>query len=177
MTKTAKPADIRGFTMIEVMTVIALVSIVVLGIGVLLGNSQQTLQRQRGRVYSDTATDSIAVQKAFDAVCRKASLRKAVLGEDGDWLELYYWDPASTASTPENYARFYQADNEVFVEHGKLAAGTWQPDAEAPISTIELARHVASLEFTAEGSSLQMFLTYEDAGLMPVVCSSVRHND
>ncbi len=169
--------SMRGVTMVELITVMALVSLIVLGAGVLLANSQRNLHNQFERVYGDTATDSYAVQKSFDAICRKASLRKAVVGEGGQSLELYYWQRGSAASSPEQYARFYRADNEVFVEHGTLAAGTWQPDAEVPVSTICIARHVASLLFAAEGTSLQMYLTYEDAGKLPVVCSSVRHHD
>ena len=163
--------------MVEMVTVIALVSVVILGIGVLLGDGQRNLMRQRQRVYSDTATDGFAAQKAFDAVCRKASTRKAVLSEDGQSLELYYWDAASSAATPENYARFYQSDDQVVVEHGKLQSGTWQPDLEAPASTVSIARHIQSVAFEAQGTALRMFLMFEDSGLMPIVCSAVRHND
>jgi prepilin-type N-terminal cleavage/methylation domain-containing protein len=167
----------KGFTLVEVSVVIAMVGIMTLGAGVLLANGQKSWGQLFGRVYGDSAIDSFAAQKAFDTVCRKASLRKYVLSGSGNSLQLYYWDSASTASTPEHYARFYQSGEDMFVEYGSMQAGTWQPDAGAPVTTVKLAGDVESLKFTVEGTSVQMFLSYTDETIMPVVCSSVRHND
>ena len=163
--------------MTELVTVMAMVGIITLGVGVLLANSQKSWGTLFERVYGDSAIDSFAAHKAFDTVCRKASLRKYVLSESGDSLELYYWDNSSTASTPENYARFYQSDDEVFVEYGQNQSGTWQPDTEADPTTIQIARDVASLKFAFEGTSVQMYLNYTETNMMPMVCSSVRHNE
>jgi len=163
--------------MIEVLVAIAMVGIMTLGAGVLLANGQKSWGNLYGRVYGDSAIGSLAVQKAFDTVCRKASLRKYVLGGSADSLELYYWNGSSTASTPEKYARFYLSNEEVFVEYGTTQAGTWQPDTGAPVTTVKLAGDVESLTFAVEGTSVQMFLSYIDETMMPVVCSSVRHND
>lgn len=170
-------AQAKGFTLIEVLVVIAMVGIMTLGAGVLLANGQKSWGHLYGRVYGDSATDSFATQKAFDTICRKASLRKYVLSGSADSLELYYWDGSSTASTPENYARFYLNNEDVFVEYGTTQTGTWQPDTGAPVTTVKLASDVESLTFTVEGTSVQMFLSYIDETMMPVVCSSVRHND
>ncbi|MDH4202081.1 MAG: type II secretion system GspH family protein [Phycisphaerae bacterium] len=167
----------NGFTLIEIAAVIVMVGMMTLGAGVLLANGQKSWGRLFGRVYGDQAIDSFAAQKAFDAVCRKASLRKYVLNGSGNLLELYYWDGSSTASTPEHYARFYQSGEDMFVEYGSLETGTWQPDTGAPVTTVKLAGDVDSLTFTVEGTSVQMFLNYIDENMMPVVCSSVRHND
>lgn len=167
----------NGFTLIEIAVVIAMVGMMTLGAGVLLANGQKSWGQLFGRVYGDQAIDGFAVQTAFDAVCRKASLRKYVLSGSGDSLELYYWDGSSTASTPENYARFYLSNEDVLVEHGTTQAGTWQPDTGAPVTTVKLAGDVDSLTFTVEGTSVQMFLSYIDETMMPVVCSSVRHNE
>jgi hypothetical protein len=163
--------------MMEVVVVIAMVGIMTLGAGVLLANGQKSWRHLFGRVYGDSAMDSFAAQKAFDTVCRKASLRKYVLSESGDSLELYYWDAGSTSSTPESYARFYRSNEDVFVEYGTTQTGTWQPDTGAPVTTVKLAGGVESLKFTVQGTSVQMFLSYTDQTIMPVVCSSVRHND
>ncbi|MHC4290874.1 MAG: type II secretion system protein [Planctomycetota bacterium] len=167
----------NAFTMIEVVVVIAMVGIITLGAGVLLANGQKSWGQLFGRVYGDSAIDSFAAQQAFDAVCRKASLRKHDLNEGGDSLELYYWDTSSTSSTPENYARFYQSGDDMFVEYGTTETGTWQPDDGASVTTIKLASDVDSLKFTVQGTSVQMFLSYIGADMMPMVCSSVRHND
>ena len=163
--------------MTELVTVMAMVGIITLGVGVLLANSQKSWGTLFERVYGGSAIDSFAAHKAFDTVCRKASLRKYVLSESGDSLELYYWDNSSTASTPENYARFYQSNDEVFVEYGQNKSGTWQPDTEADPTTIQIARDVDSLKFTFEGTSVQMYLNYTESNMMPMVCSSVRHNE
>ena len=163
--------------MTELVAVIAMVGIITLGVGVLLANSQKSWGTLFVRVYGDSAIDSFAAQKAFDTVCRKASLRKHVLSDDGDSLELYYWDDSSTASTPENYARFYRSDDEAFVEYGQTQSGTWQPDTETDPATIQIARDVDTLKFTLEGTSIQMYLNYTDTDIMPMVCSSVRHNE
>ena len=167
----------NGFTMTEVVVVIAMVGIITLGAGVLLANGQKSWGQLFGRVYGDSAVDSFAAQQAFNAVCRKASLRKQVLSTAGDSLELYYWDNSSTSSTPENYARFYQSSDDVFVEYGTTETGTWQPDDGASVTTIKIASDVDSLKFMVQGTSVQMFLSYTDEDMMPVVCSSVRHND
>lgn len=172
-----QPIQVRGFTLMEVVIVIAMVGILTLGVGVLLANGQKSWNQLYGRVYGDSAVDGFVAWKAFDSVCRKASLRKCILSESGDSLELYYWDGSSTSSTPEKYARFYQDDEEVFVEYGSMASGTWQPDDGVPAATIKLAGDVESLKFVVEGTSIQMFLEYTDETIMPVVCSSVRHND
>ena len=168
---------IRGFTLIEVVVVIAMVGVVTLAVGVLLANSQKSWGNLFERVYGDSAIDSFAAQKAFDTVCRKASLRKHILSESGDSLELYYWDNSSMASIPENYARFYQSDDDLFVEYGKTQTDAWQPDTETDPTTIQVARDVDSAKFTLEGTSVQMYLNYTDTAMMPVVCSSVRHNE
>ena len=177
MKHTVNKNRCKGFTLTEVVAVIAMVGIITLGVGVLLANSQKSWGTLFERVYGGSAIDSFAAHKAFDTVCRKASLRKYVLSESGDSLELYYWDNSSTASTPENYARFYQSDDEVFVEYGQNQSGTWQPDTEADPTTIQIARDVDSLKFTFEGTSVQMYLNYTETNIMPMVCSSVRHNE
>lgn len=167
----------HGFTLIEVLVVIATVSIVTLGAGVLLANGQKNWGQLYDRVYSDQTIDSFTAQRAFDTVCRKASLQKYVLNAAGDSLELYYWESASTASTPEKYARFYLNGQDMYVEYGTTETGTWQPDEEASTTTMKLARDVESLKFTVQGTAVQMFLTYTDTSMMPVVCSSVPHNN
>lgn len=177
MNRTSKSTRFSGFTLIEVIIVIAVAGIITVGIGVLLANGQKCWGQLVTRVYGDSAIDGFAAQAAFDKVCRKASLRKYVLGESAESLELYYWDSSSTALTPENYAQFYQSGDQMFVDYGKTETGTWQPDTSEPTTTVALAGNVESLTFAVEGTSVQMFLTYTDPNSMPVVYSSVRHND
>jgi prepilin-type N-terminal cleavage/methylation domain-containing protein len=167
----------KGFTLIELVVVIAMVGVLTVGVGVLLANGQRNWGTLTARVYGEPAVGNFAAHKAFDAVCRKASLRKHVLSEPGDSLELYYWNDASTASTPENYARFYQDGDDVFVEYGITQSGTWQPDTNTDPTIIQIAHDVDSLKFTLEGTSIQMYLNYSGENMMPMICSSVRHNE
>lgn len=176
MTRRSKHPHNNAFTLTELVVVIAIAGIITLGIGVLLANSQKSWGQLFNRVYGDSASDSFVIQRAFDTVCRKASTRKYDLSDSGDRIQLYYWDSGSTAATPENYARFYQSENDVLVEYGQLQTGTWQPDTGQSTTTVTLASNIDSLKFTVEGTSIQMFLTYLDNDLLPVVCSSVRHN-
>ena len=175
--RKSQPIRLRGVSLMEVVVVMAMAGIITLGAGVLLANGQKSLGTLFGRVYSDSAIDSFAAQKAFDTVCRKASLRKHILSAAGDSLELYYWDDASTALIPENYARFYQSADDLFVETGKTQTDAWQPDTEIDPTTIQIAHAVDSVKFTLEGTSVQMYLNYTDADRTPMMCSSVRHNE
>jgi len=143
---------------------------------VLLAHGQRNWNTLYGRVYGASATDGLVVQRAFDSVCRKASLRKCVIGEGGDFLEVYFWDESSTAETPENYARMYLEDSDVYVEQGKLSAGTWQADTQTGPSQMLIATDVADLAFEMQDRAIRMYLTYEDETVLPVVSSAIRHN-
>ncbi|MHC5145824.1 MAG: pilus assembly FimT family protein, partial [Planctomycetota bacterium] len=54
----------KGFTMTELVAVIAMAGIITLGAGVLLANSQKSWGQLFGRVYGDSAVDGFAAQKA-----------------------------------------------------------------------------------------------------------------
>jgi prepilin-type N-terminal cleavage/methylation domain-containing protein len=164
-----------GFTLIEMAVVISLAALMTLGVGIFLADGQRGWNRLFSRVYGETAVDGFAAHKVFDSVCRKASSRKHVIGAGGDTLEVYYWDTGSTASTPEQYARFYLEGDELYVQHGALQSGTWQPGSPSG-SPVKIAGGIESVTFDARGTSLQMFLTYTDEETMPIVCSTVRHN-
>lgn len=170
----SKRASRGGFTLIEVAIAISSVAILTLGVGVFLANGQRSWNSLFDRVYSDSTVDGFAIQKVFGSVCRKASMRKEVIGDDGDSLELYYWDSGSTASTPENYARFYLSDDDLYVEHGTLESGTWQP-AEASVN-VKVVSAVEALKFDVQGASVQMYVTCQEEGALPVFCSTVRRN-
>ena len=178
MAKVSKKSrTTKGFNLLELTIVIACASILTLMVGIFMADGQRNWNRLFGRVYGDTAVDSFAAHKTFDTICRKASLRKYVIGEADDTLELYYWDLGSSASTPENYAQFYLLDDVLYVQHGELQSGTWQPDTSTALTPVNIANQVESVKFEAQGISIQMFLTYIDEDAMPVVCSTVRHND
>lgn len=167
----------HGLTMIELVIASFAVAVVILGLGAFLSNVQGNWNRLFTRVYSDSVVDGFAVHKVFDAICRKSSQRKHLLGGDGEWLQLYYWDAGSKAGTPENYALLYAWGGALYVKHGPLAAGTWQPDYFKWTTPIRIIDGVESVKFEVAGSSVWMYLTFENDEMMPVACSAVRHNE
>ena len=177
MRKLFKNKKVRkGFNLIELIIVIAAGAILTVTIGIFLADGQRNWNSLYQRVYDHSVVDSFAVHNVFDSICRKASLRKYIINNEGDSLEVYYWDSGSSASTPENYARLYLDGNVLYVEHGKLQSGTWSPDISNAGSPIQIADGIESVKFDAQGTSMQLFLTYQD-NTMPLVCSTVRHNN
>lgn len=166
-----------AFTLVEMMVALMLVSLVTLGAGVLLSHGQRNWNNLYDRVYGAGAADGFLVQRVFDSICRKSSLRKCIIGEEGDFLEVYYWEEASTAETPENYGRLYLDGSELYAEHGKLTAGTWQADTQSEPTRLLIASEVEDLSFEMQDRALRMYLTYQDEKLLPVISSAVRHNE
>lgn len=166
----------KAFSLIELIAAVSSAAILVLAVAVFLGNGQRNWNHLFERVYGQTVTDSFVAHKIFDAICRKASTRKVVVEDNGQTLELYYWDAGSSEPTPENHARFYLSDDELYVRHGKMQPGTWQPDHENVGEPLLVTAGLESVKFTTQGTSVQMYLTYADETLMPVICSTVPHN-
>jgi prepilin-type N-terminal cleavage/methylation domain-containing protein len=167
----------EGFSLIELMVAMTAASVMILGIGVFMGNGQKNWNRLFTRVHGNATVDGYAVHGAFDAICRKSSLRKCVIDEDGERLELYYWDKGSASPIPENYAQFYRSGESLYVEHGKLQTGTWQPDLSSAAPSIKLTGQVDTVQFDAQGTAIRMVLTYTDEQMPPLICSTVRHNN
>lgn len=175
--KMKKLKAVNGFSLIEMVVVITSAAILIFAVGAFMENGQRSWNHLFGRVYGSTTVDGFVVHRAFDTICRKASVRKYVIGDDGDTLELYYWDKESSAAIPENYAKFYLSDEVLYVQHGKLQTGTWVPNTASASAPINIAGQVESVKFEAQGTAVTLYLTYTDKEAMPVFCSSVRHND
>lgn len=160
----------RGFTLIELAMAAAISTIVILGVGVLLVDSQRGWIRMYNRIYSDVVTDSYVARKTFDAVVRNASRENLLLGEYGSWLEVYYYADANSAVV-DRYARFYDANNgQLNIEYGSL-----DPNETPTTSTI--CENVSSCVFKAAGRSAQMILTLDNGSQTAnVVSSAVMHN-
>lgn len=166
----------NAFTLIEIVVAMVIMAMLTLGAGALLAGGQRNWNKLYDRVNSDSAVEGFLVQRVFDSICRKSSLRKCVIGDEQSYLELYYWDEASTAEIPENYARMYLLDSEVYVEHGKLWPGTWHVNWWIWPDRLVVARDVESLVFETQDRAVRMYLTYQDDSVLPVVSSAVRHN-
>ena len=104
--KTLKTTNTKGLTLIEVMVAVLMLGVVILGIGMVLADSQRGWNDMYSRVYSDVVTGGHVARRTFDSTIRKAGKDYVSLAGDGSWVEVrYYQDDTSTDF--DRYARFY----------------------------------------------------------------------
>jgi len=161
----------HGFTLIELVVAMVAAVIVILGIGIILADSQRGWHRMYNRVYSDVVVDSYVARKRFDVVIRKASSENFLLDDAGSWIEVYYYADSSSAVV-DRYARFYEsdADDQLNVEYGKL-------NPRETLTTQTICDNVSDCIFKRAGRSAQMILTLDNGSQTATVTSSaVMHN-
>ncbi len=165
-----------GFTMLELVIAMVIAAIVILGVGFMVVDGQRAWGVMYNRIYSDAATDSYVAVKEFDAVVRKASGQKFMLGNDGSWIEVCYPSDASSSGVADRYARFsYTAGGgdskgRLLVEYGKL-------NPKESLTTKVISEDVSACVFKASGRSAQMMLTLNDGTqTVTVVSSAFMHN-
>ena len=159
-----------GVTVVELMIAVMLVAIVMFGIGIILVDSQRGWHRMYNRIYSDVVTDSYVARRAFDSVIRKASSEKLLLGNVGNWLEVYYYADANS-TVADRYARFsYDGVGQLDIEHGRV-------DPRQTLSIHTVCGNVSSCIFKSAGCSAQMILTLDNGSqTATVTTSAVMHN-
>lgn len=171
MSKKKRMSNRKGFTLIELMIATGLASAIVVGVGVLLVDSQRGWNIMFSRSYSDVSTDSHVARRRFDSVVRNASNQGVLLSADGSWVEVYYYsDPNST--NVDRYARFYNYSDgsQLIIEYGAV-----QPRQILNNETI--CGNVSSCVFKSAGNSIQMLLTLDDGSQSAtIVTSAVPHN-
>lgn len=167
----------RAFTLMELLQALVMSAIIILAIGVLLYDSQKGWNTMYERVYGDVTVEAYAARKAFDAVCRKASVNRYDLGTSNEFLEVYYYQEGSTSSMPDRYARFYTVGNQLMVEHGDLQEGTYTPDPSIESIVVKLAENVTTAKFFVAGTCVQMIAILDDGDhTATITTSAVRHN-
>jgi len=161
--------NLRGFTLVELMITMVIMSVVGLAIGVVIVDGQSSWSHMYDRINSDVVTDGYVARKKFDVVMRNASREKILLGDAGSWIEVYYY--ASDSSTVvDRYARFYATDGDLNLEYGQL-----EPRATLGIDTV--CGNVTACTFRNVGQSTQMILTLDNGTQAnTVVSSAVTHN-
>lgn len=168
-----KKANRKGFTIIELMIATGLASTVVVGVGMLLVDSQRGWNRMFSRTYSDVSTDSHVARRRFDSVVRNASTQGILLADDGSWVEVYYYsDPNSVIV--DRYAHFYTYSNgdtnQLLIEHGVV-------EPRQTLNTETVCGNVSSCVFKSAGNSAQMVITLNDGSqVATIVASAVMHN-
>lgn len=148
----------------ELVITAAITSIVALAIGVVIVDGQSSWNVMYDRVNSDVITDGYVARTKFDAVMRKASREKFLLGSSGGSVEVYYYaDDSSTV--PDRYARFYTTDGDLNLDCGQL-----NPRTTLSVDTI--CGNVSACTFKQVGRSVQMILTLDNGTQTNMVVSS-----
>lgn len=163
----------RGFTLTELTVTSVIAVIIILAVGIALAGTMRGWQTTYDRVHSSVTRDSYAAKRAFDAVIRKSCRQNFLLGEGGEWLEVYYYASYSSPFA-DRYARFFVDNGVLKLEEGiRDTAGNKQ----SVISTVTVCSDVHSCVFKSYGRSIQMMLSL-DSGTQraTVVSSAVLHN-
>lgn len=157
-----------GFTLVELMITVAVMSIILSAIGIVIVDGQRCWQVLYGQTNSDVVTDGYVARKKFDTVIRKAIDDKMLIDGDGDWIEVYY--ASGLSPTIDRYARFYTADDDLNIEYGQL-------DPRETLNVETVCENVSDCTFKQIGRSAQMILTLEDGTHKnTIVTSAVTHN-
>ncbi len=159
----------RGFTLVELITAMAIMLVVVLAIGMALVDGQRGWSIQYDRIYSDIVTDGYVARRKFDTVMRMASRDKFLLGDAGSSVEVYYYANDDSAVV-DRYAYFYVADGNLIVDYGLY------PNKET-LSVETVCGNVSGCTFEQVGRSIQMILTLDNGTQTnTVISSAVTHN-
>ncbi len=159
----------KGLTLIELVIATAIMVIIILGVAIILADSQRSWNAMYNRIYSDVVTDGHIARRTFDRVVRKASGRSFLLDTAGNWVEVYYYTDANSIVV-DRYARFYEADGQLNIESGKL-----NPRETLNVQTV--CENVSDCVFMAQGTSVQMILRLDNGSeAATVVSSAVAHN-
>ena len=164
-----KMTNRKGFTLIELMVATGLASTVIVGVGVVLVDSQRGWNAMYERAYSDVVTDAHVARRMFDSVVRSASSETILVDDNGSWVKVYtYSDPNS--AVVDVYAKFQAKNGVLTIEYGELDSG-------ATLSIEPICENVSSCVFKSSGRSTQMVLTLDDGSKsITVVASAVMHN-
>jgi prepilin-type N-terminal cleavage/methylation domain-containing protein len=164
-----KIAAQHGFTLIELIIAMAASLIVMLGVGLVLANSQESWNNLYTRAFSDVAGDSNVAGRKFKAIIRRACRNSFILDDNGKGIEVYYYNDEDSVDV-DRYAHFYELDDDLNLELGKL-----NPRETLEVQTI--SGNVSECFFTAAGRSAQMVLTLDnDSRKITTVSCAFLHN-
>ena len=168
MNRPVKKRKLRyGLTIVELSIVIAISSIVILGVGIVLADSAHSWQKMYERANGQVETDTLVAQKTFNAIVRRAVSTKFLLDAGGRWVEVYY--SSSVDSTlADRYARFYCIGD----PNGQLNVEYGQRNPKQTLSTQTLCNNVSSCVFKKSGKSILMILTLSKGSLTLTTASS-----
>jgi prepilin-type N-terminal cleavage/methylation domain-containing protein len=159
----------HGFTLIELIIAVAASLVVMLGVALVLANSQESWNQLYTRAFSDIVGDSNVAGRKFKAIIRKSCRDGFILDDNGKGIEVYYYNDESSAAV-DRYARFYELDGDLNLELGKL-------DPRQTLDVETLCENVSQCFFTAAGRSAQMVLTLDNGSrTITTVSCAFMHN-
>ncbi len=162
----------KGVTLIELMITIAMVSIVVLSVGIVLVDTQRGWNNMYDRVHGAVSTDSYVAKKFFDKVVRKSSKKRYAVSP-GNLVVFYYNDLGSTFL--DRYTSFQLSGRNLLGNFGTVDSSGVLSD---PTNSMVVARNVEAVDFSVSGASVKMVLRLDDGKYSATVMSSaVRHNE
>ena len=142
----------------------------IVGIGVVIVDSQRGWTSMYILVYSDVVNDSYVARKTFDTVIRKASRERYYISDTADWIEVNYYSDEKVDEV-DRYARFYVTGSQLNIEYGYL-------DPKVTTSVQTICDNVSACSFLVAGRSAQMILTLDNGSqTVNTVTSSVMHNE
>ncbi|MBN2456980.1 MAG: prepilin-type N-terminal cleavage/methylation domain-containing protein [Sedimentisphaerales bacterium] len=160
----------KGLTLTELMIAIVVGMIVIIAVAVMLVDGQRGWNSMYERVWGDVETGGHIARKTFDSVIRKASRESFLLGDSGDWIEIYYYS-TDDAAVVDRYASFYCSDGDLNLEYGNL-----NPRETLSVQTV--CGNVSDCVFKRAGRSAQMILTLDDdSRTSTTTVSAVLHNE
>ncbi len=159
----------HGFTLIELMIALTASMIIMLGLGLVLADSQKSWHQLYTRAFSDVVGDSNVAGIKFKTIIRQASQNGFVVDNKGTGIEVYYYNNEDSNDV-DRYAHFYELDGDLNLELGKL-----NPRETLEVQT--LCGNVTECLFTAAGRSAQMALTLDNGSrTISTVSSAFLHN-
>ena len=156
-----------GFTLIEMIVATAMTVIVILGVAVVLVNSQRAYQVTYDKVYSDVMTDAFVTRRLFDSIVRKSSTDGIALSSDRESVEVHYYSDDSSTYL-DRYARFYTSGLDLRVEYGLINPS----GSKQTLSIDTICTNVTSCVFMNQGNSVRMVLKFDDEQKENVVVTS-----
>jgi prepilin-type N-terminal cleavage/methylation domain-containing protein len=152
MSRQAKTNRSRGFTLIEMMVVVAIMAIPLLAVGILAAGGSKSFRQTYNSIHKEIRQDAMAVMTAFSTVARKSNrgnykvytIKNGVYAEAqpllsqeiavGQAVEFRYWqdpfDPDNpgqqvleVSNTGTHYALFYLDGKELKVDYGTVDGG------------------------------------------------------
>ena len=164
-----------GFTLMEVVVAILILSIFVLAASGVLVDSQRGWNLMYDRTFSEVVTAGHVAKRVFEATVRKSSTSELSIDTSGKWIEVHYYDDDASTFL-DCYARFYYSGTKLYVERGWLNPND-PSNSKGILSTSIVCENVSNCIFKRSGKYVYMMITLNNGSQSLVIGSSARlHN-